>query len=196
MPCGLRHLCPLIEQPDRVNDAEIVNVALAWGSWKPMDPPGASAQAVIAFMRSISSQASGSPLVRDARIGANFFVGWERMAILVVAVFLTHCLLWQQAKNIHNVYDLTYMERISERAKDNAGLMIAALTILQRSLYRHVGRSAPREILAAAMNVLQRGGGLKSVDYERIHRASEQELRRIDRNRFFFLAGLPLSFRR
>ena len=192
VPCSLPVRCPLIDQPDRVNDSEIVNIALAWGSWKPKDPPKASEQAVIAFMRNISSQASGTPLVRDARIGANFFVGWERMSILVVAAFLTLCLLWQQMTNLADKNDLSCIQRTTELTIKDPRLMIAALAILRPVLYRRAGRSAPRELLTAALDRVAHESNSLSRDYQRIRRAAEQELRILDRSRFFFLAALPL----
>ena len=187
---------PAIDRSDNpLNDSEIVNVALSWSSWPP--PAGTKRlqgePAVLAFMRNISSEASGVLGVRHARVAANFFVGWERLAILIVATFLALCLLWQQAMNIVDVNDLRYIRYVKEAAGDDQRLLLASLRIADRLLHRSVGRSAPREILSAALEVAdQQKVQNRDVDYDRVHRAAEHEARIMERNQFFFLAGLPL----
>lgn len=176
---------------ERVNDAEVVNIALAWSRWP--DPPSIRDPAILAFMRSIASEISGVHSVRDARIATNFFVGEERVAILIVTVFLALCLLWQQGINVVNVRDLRLIRAIQDRIGDDPVRIEGAFNVLKEKLYRSVGRSAPRQILEAALEVRrQQQANKQNVDYDRVHRAAEHEIRILERSRFFFLAGLPL----
>lgn len=182
---------PLMSRPTtRVNDAEIVNIALAWHSWP--EPPSINDPAILAFMRSIASEASGVQEVRDARIATNFFVGHERIAILIVCCFLGLCLLWQQAVNVVDVRDLRLIHTVHERLRGDSAMTAHAFEILKSTLYRHLSRSAPREILDAALEIRKQQQQSNNVDYDRVHRAAEHEMRILDRSRFFFLAGLPL----
>jgi hypothetical protein len=186
---------PLLEKPnDRLNDAEIVSVALGWANWKASDFDNETAQqaAVIAFMRAIASEAGSAPEVRDARIGVNFFIGWERLAILIVTVFLGLCLLWQQAMNILDIRHLRKINDVMEAAAETNMPPALPLKILAAMLNRRVGRSAPREIMVAAVEVAEQQSSNKTVDYDRVRRVAEHELKIVDRSRFFFLAGLPL----
>ena len=185
---------PIISRTsNRLNDGEIVNIALSWSSWPPSKARYEGEPAVLTFMRNISAEASGVSEVRDARIATNFFVGWERLAILIVSVFLVLCLLWQQAMNIIDAHDLGYIIQIKDIAKDDRPLLLASLSILRRMLFRNVGRSAPREILKAALEVdREKRAGASNIDYGLVRRVAEHEMRIADRSRFFFLAGLPL----
>lgn len=186
---------PLLEKPaDRLNDAEIVSVALAWSGWDAKDAEEETDQqtAVVNFMRTISSEAGSAAQVRDARIGVNFFIGWERLAILVVAMFLGLCLLWQQAMNIFDIQHLRKIKEVMAAAKEANIPPALPLKILAALLYRRIGRSAPREIMMAAVEVAEQQSANSDVDYDRVRRVAEHEMKIVDRSRFFFLAGLPL----
>lgn len=185
---------PLLERPaDRLNDAELVSVALGWSDWtnSANDTLTDQQAAVIGFLRAINSEVTSTLEVRDARIGVNFFVGWERLAILTIISFLALCLLWKQAINMLDVRHLQMIRDTIAYAGEAGVAPALALSVLGR-LYRSVGRSAPREIMYAALEVEQqlRAGG--HVDYDRVHRVAEHELKIVERNRFFFLAALPL----
>ncbi|MET4841506.1 hypothetical protein [Bradyrhizobium japonicum] len=194
--CGLSE-CPLLEPPilsrprERLNDAEIVNIALSWSNW-PKEP-SIRDPAILAFMRSIASETTGVQNVRDARIATNFFVGEERAAILIVSFFLALCLLWQQAMNAADVRHLRLIRKIYDRTRADKATTVLAFEVLKDKLYRSLGRSSPREILDAALEVRRQQLEAKAdVDYNRVHRAAEHEMRILERSRFFFFAGLPL----
>ncbi|CAO3433893.1 hypothetical protein [Azospirillum endophyticum] len=185
---------PLLEKPsDRLNDAGLTSVALGWSDWTKSANDASTDQqaAVIAFLHAINSEVTSTARVRDARIGVNFFIGWERLAILTIVSFLALCLLWQQAKNTLDVRHLQSIRETIEYAREAGVAPALALSVLGR-LYRRVGRSAPREIMYAALEVEQqlRKGG--HVDYDRVSRVAEHELKIVERSRFFFLAALPL----
>ena len=115
------------------------------------------------------------------------------LAILVVSTFLALCLLWQQAMNILAERDFRYIRDIMDIADGDGQLVVPALKRLRRIRYRHVGRSAPQEVMVAALEVaeqLRTGDGV--VDFGRVRRVAEHEMRIAERRRFFFLAGLPL----
>jgi hypothetical protein len=186
---------PLLTRPDdTLTDAEIVDLALAWSDWRNGAGVTATPQqaATIAFMRAIGSAAGATTEVRSARIAVNFFIGWERLAILIVATFLTLCLLWQQLVNLTDSLHLHQIRDTIEKARQHGIAASLPLSILRRTLYRSYGRSAPREILVAALEVAQQQRLKRPVDFDRVRRVGEQELRISDRSRFFFLAGLPL----
>jgi hypothetical protein len=186
---------PLINRPDdQVTDAQITSIALSWAGWSP--PVDADAfqrqKPVLDFMRNIASQASAVSGVRQGRIAVNFFVGVERLAILIVSSFLVLCLIFQQAIGINDARDLAAIEEVIRTTDPNRQLMIFSLHVLSKRLFRHIGRSAPRELLDATDEMVSRGGILGIFDRDRLSRTAEHEMRIIDRSRFFFLAGLPL----
>jgi hypothetical protein len=186
---------PLLARPDeRLSDGEIVTVALNWVRWQP--PTSAddriSKQAVLDFMRNIVSEASGLPTVRQGRIAVNFFIGWERLAILVVSTFLVLCLLWQQASIVDDKRHFQYINKVVRLTKTRSQVLVQALRCLRNALFWSIGRSAPREVLDAAVEMINQGQNRGSVDRYRLRRAAEHELRIMDRGRIFFLVGLPL----
>jgi hypothetical protein len=190
---------PLIARVDNpVTDGEIVSIALGWAHWTEKSTISPK-PLVLNFMRNMVSEVSAAPQVRGARIAVNFFVGVERLAILVVSTFLVFCLLWQQWKGIRDSRDLRYIREVIDvsRSRDpSVGtrevLLVKSLNTLRRLLYRDAGRSGPREVLDAALEMVAQKKKHGSVDHDRLRRASEHELRIVDRNRFFFLVGLPL----
>lgn len=197
---------PLLTRPtDRISDGGIVTIALNWARAKEpgaqAPPPAATSQrpptpderqAIMDFMRNIVSEASAVSAVREGRIAVNFFIGWERLAILVVSAFLVICILWQQAMRIIDERHLNTITVLVQRERDDPADLPRALGHLRGSLNRAIGRSAPREILDAALEMLDQHKLTGNVDRERLRRAAEHEMRILDRSRFFFLAGLPL----
>jgi hypothetical protein len=152
-------------------------------------------------MRAIVSELSATENVRSARIAANFFVGPERWAILVISTFLLLCLLWQQAMGILDEFDLQSIRNVIEKVADsNPSKIEADLRTLHEALLKRkekLGRSGPREVLDAAIDVVKQSqmggaGQQKLTDRYRVRRAAEHELRIVDRGRIFFLVGLPL----
>lgn len=183
---------PLLEKPGkRLTDGQIISLILGWAGAKAKDL--ASQDAAIAFMEAITSESSGSLEVRDARIAVNFFIGWERLAILCIVPFLGLCLLWQQLANSDDTRHLRYIKQTIVDTPHKKKLRALSLAILAKRLYRSVGRSGPREILVAALEVHDQVlSKSPSVDFDRVNRVAEHETRIVDRSRFFFLAGLPL----
>ena len=191
---GFWHALVTSRPTNQLNDSEIVSLALNLSGWTADDAVKSSVQdsAEMDFMRAIVSQAKATPSVRDAKIAVNFFVGWERLAILTLVPFLGLCFLWQQMLTLD---DSRHLQPIAETVSSAHRQQLSPsgpLAILSSFLGRAYGRSAPREILTAALEVAEQQRKKLEVDFDRASRVADHEMRIVDRSRYFFLAGLPL----
>lgn len=191
---GFWHALGTSRPTNQLNDSEVVSLALSLSGWTADNAAKLSVQesAEVEFMRAIVSQAKATPSVRDAKIAVNFFVGWERLAILTLVPFLGLCFLWQQMLTLDDSRHLQLITETIASAHKHQLSPSGPLTVLSRFLNRAYGRSAPREILAAALEVAEQQRENRVVDFDRVSRVADHELRIVDRSRYFFLAGLPL----